>query len=147
MQQNWKRGSEEFNLNDLVDLLKNCKSITIGSDSKYFRHYTRYSTVICAIIDSGTTYWHRDTREYNMAGDIYTRIWAEVDRSMEIAFQVRDILPDIDIVVHCDINSDPRFGSHRFYDNAKGYVTGCGFEYVAKPYSWAASGVADWHTK
>ena len=51
------------------------------------------------------------------------------------------------IEVHCDINSKPQFASNRFNAGANGYVTGCGFNYRCKPDAWAATGVADWHTR
>tara|TARA_B100001250_G_C19637692_1_gene716754 strand:- start:156 stop:599 length:444 start_codon:yes stop_codon:yes gene_type:complete len=143
----WKRDGVEYTSLEILDILSGHDEVYIGSDSKYFRQFVKYATVICVNLNPGITYWYCSSSERNVAGDIRTRITTEVNKSMDVALWISEHMKDIKISVHCDINSDPRFASNRFHVGARGYITGCGFEYVSKPDSWAASGCADWHTK
>lgn len=143
----WKLNDRLYTSDELLEILKAHETVIVGSDSKYFSQFVKYASVICVFSNPGITYWYQVDKEKNKPGDIRTRIWTEVQKSVDIALWLQDCLPTTTITVHCDINSDPRFASNRFQAEAMGYVTGCGFKYVGKPDSWAASGAADWHTK
>jgi predicted RNase H-related nuclease YkuK (DUF458 family) len=143
----WHRNGIEYSFDELIKLLHEYEWIAIGSDSKHYRHYVKYATVICVDMKPGITFWYSKSKKYNARNDIQTRIWTEVNSSMDTALAVQNIYPQKTIEVHCDINSNPRFASYRFNAGALGYVIGCGFEYRCKPNAWAASDVADWYTK
>ena len=147
MMETWYRNGIEYPFIELVKLLQGYDFIAIGSDSKYYRQYVKYATVICVDMKPGITFWYSKFREYNARNDIHTRIWAEVNLSMDVALAVQVAHPKKTIEVHCDINSNPKFGSYQFNAAASGYVIGCGFDYKCKPNAWAASDVADWYTK
>ena len=45
------------------------------------------------------------------------------------------------------MSPDPKHKSNKFKNTLMGYVSGCGFECRVKPESFAASSVADNHTR
>ena len=144
----WYRDGIKYTIEDLAQILQKYDKVIIGSDSKYYRKYVKYATVVCVhTIESGVTYWYSKSKRYNVKGDIQTRIWTEVNLSMDIALSLQEYMPLGSIEVHCDINSNPKYASNRFNVGASGYVIGCGFNYKCKPDAWAASDVADWYTK
>ena len=143
----WLNEGDEWSFDKIIEFVKDFDVVYIGSDSKYFSSCVRYASAIAVYRNPGVTYWYTSKREYNVPGDIRTRIWSEVNDSMSLAWKIQKALPNIKIEVHCDINSDERFASNRFDQQARGYVTGCGFSYINKPYAWCASGCADNHTK
>ena len=143
----WLSKEDEWSFEKIIEYLRNHDVVYVGSDSKYFSSHVRYASAIAVYRNPGVTYWYTSKRAYGVPGDISTRIWTEVNDSMELAWKIQEILPGIQVVVHCDINSDPRFASYRFNQPVRGYVTGCGFSYVNKPAAWCASGCADNHTK
>lgn len=71
------------------------------------------------------------------------RLQDEVICSCYVASQIREMLPDREIIVHADINPDQRTASGKFANSLKNYITAFGFPSNIKPTSWAASCVAD----
>ncbi len=69
----------------------------------------------------------------------------EVGRSVEVAYQLCDLLDkyDIGLEVHADINTDPHFKSNVALREAMGYILGMGFVFKAKPHAFASSSCAD----
>ena len=73
------------------------------------------------------------------------RMITEVAKSIEIAYQLCDILEkyDLDLEVHADINTDPSFKSNTALKEAMGYILSMGFIFKAKPDAFASSYCAD----
>ena len=71
------------------------------------------------------------------------RLQDEVVCSCYVANEIRENLPDREIVVHADVNPDQRTASGKFASSLKNYITAFGFPSNIKPMSWAASCVAD----
>ena len=73
------------------------------------------------------------------------RLWEEVEKSVEVADELRDL--GIKIVVHVDYNSDPgeksENKSNEFYESGIGYAISRGYEAAGKPNAWAATYCAD----
>jgi len=57
------------------------------------------------------------------------------------------IFPSENIEIHLDVNSKKGNVSYTLADQLSGYAKSAGFECKVKPDSWAASGVADCHTR
>lgn len=110
--------------------------IFVGCDSKVRGNRVKYSTVVCLWnVGKGVSELYQNEVE-TKPKDSYTRLWNEVTRAVEVA----DILKDIShITVHVDINSNPKYRSHRLYDASIGLIKSMGFKGAGKPYSWAAS--------
>lgn len=110
--------------------------IFVGCDSKVRGNRVKYSTVVCLWnVGKGVSELYKNEVEQKPK-DAYTRLWNEVTRAVEVA----DILKDIShITVHVDINSNPKYRSHRLYDASIGLIKSMGFKGAGKPFSWAAS--------
>lgn len=133
-----------------VDLIPHIKSLNeknpnlkiyIGSDSQNHRRTTSYATVIVMHNTHGghVLYFKEDLP---IVRDKFTRLWGEVERSIELA----NILKDHQIPIDCidmDYNSDPKFFSNKLLDSAAGYVKSYGYTPRCKPGAVYASIVAD----
>lgn len=116
--------------------------IYVGTDSKTRGDRVKYSTAIC-LWDVGGGVWEAYTNEWtNRPKDKFTRLWDEVNRSVKIAEQLKDLG---DIHVHMDFNSNPEFPSYQLYDAGIGLVTSLGFIGAGKPNAWAATSGAHRH--
>ncbi|GGH69336.1 ribonuclease H-like YkuK family protein [Phaeocystidibacter marisrubri] len=116
--------------------------IYIGSDSQVRGTIVKYSTVVC-LWDVGHGVWEAySTVKVPRFKDRFSRLWNEVQRSLEVAELIRDLG---DVTVHMDFNSDPKFPSYQLYDAGMGLVKSMGFEAAGKPHSWAATCGANRH--
>ena len=143
----WLEENEEWEFEKILEYLKNYDTVHVGSDSKYYSQGTKFATAIAVYQNPCVTYWYTKEKQQFMTREIRHRLWTEVEKSIAIAWKIRDKLPNIKIVIHCDINSDDQFPSSVLNQSAFGYVTGCGFEYKNKPGAWCATGCADYHTR
>jgi len=143
----WLADEDEWSFEKIINYLKNYEVVYVGSDSKFYSQGTKFATAIAVYQNPCVTYWYTKEKQPRMTREIKHRLWTEVEKSIEVAWKIRQELPDIKIVVHCDINSDERFPSSTLNQSAFGYVTGCGFEYKNKPGAWCATGCADYHTR
>jgi predicted RNase H-related nuclease YkuK (DUF458 family) len=110
--------------------------VFVGCDSKVRGDLTKYSTAICLWdIGRGVSEIHK-SEVVNTPPDEYTRLWAEVEKALEVAEKLKSLSI---ITVHVDINSNPRYRSHQLYDASIGLIPAMGFEGAGKPHSWAAS--------
>ena len=71
----------------------------------------------------------------------------EVQKSVDISIILLEEYPDADIEIHVDIGLTKRSVTRKFVDVINGWLKGFGIDCKMKPYSWASSAVADWHTK
>ena len=143
----WLAKNEEWHFEKIIAYLQNYTEVHVGTDSKYYAQGTKFATAIAVYQNPCVTYWYTKERQPAMTREITRRLWTEVEKSIEIALLIRSKLPNIKIVVHCDINSDAQFPSSTLNQSAYGYITGCGFEYKNKPGAWCATGCADYHTR
>jgi len=143
----WLGKDDEWNFADIIEYIKEFDTVYVGCDSKYYSSSTRFATAIAVHHKPCVTYWYTKEKDPTMTKEIAHRVWAEVEKAIEVACRIREKLPLINIEVHCDINSDEKFPSSKLNQSAFGYVTGCGFVYRNKPNSWCATGCADTHTR
>ena len=143
----WLADDDEWSFDKIIRYLENYDTVHVGSDSKYYSQGTKFATAIAVYQNPCVTYWYTKEKQARMPREIKHRLWTEVEKSIMIAWKIRENLPDIKIIVHCDINSDDKFPSSTLNQSAFGYVTGCGFEYKNKPGAWCATGCADYHTR
>lgn len=124
-------------------------SVYIGADSKVYRQddeaMVAYVTVI--ILHYGSSQGakifrsHRTEKYY---GQIRQRLMSEVQDAITAGMEIADCIGDRSFEIHLDINRDKRYKSSEIIKEATGYVLGMlGFEPKLKPYSFAASSVAD----
>lgn len=119
--------------------------VCIGTDSQVKGPYTDFATVIVLLREhhGGFMYIHQEKSMQQMS--IKERMLIEVQKSIETAYAVCDLLDlyDVDLEVHADINTNPMFKSNKALNEAMGYILSMGFIFKAKPEAFASSTCAD----
>lgn len=115
--------------------------VCIGTDSQVKGKETEFATVIVFIRKGkgGFMYIHNETTTQKMS--IKQRMLTEVAKSIEVAYPLCSIFNkySVDMEVHADINTNPKFKSNDALKEAMGYIMGMGFAFKAKPDAFASS--------
>jgi len=121
--------------------LGNKLKVCIGTDSQVYGDTIEIATVIVFVREKrgGFMFIHSESTKQPMR--IKERMLTEVAKSIEIAYQLCDLLDkyDIDLEVHADINTNPNFKSNTALSEAMGYILSMGFVFKAKPDAFASS--------
>ena len=127
------------------DALGNKLKVCIGTDSQVKSGTIEFATVIVFVREGkgGFMYIHQDRTTIKMS--IKERMLAEVQRSIEVAYALCDLLDryHVDLEVHADINTNPMFKSNQALHDAMGYILSMGFVFKAKPEAFASSACAN----
>lgn len=119
--------------------------VCIGTDSQVKGICTDFATVIVLLREhhGGFMYIAQDKTTQQL--NIKERMLLEVQKSIEIAYSLCDLLDvyDVDLEVHADINTNPMFKSNKALNDAMGYILSMGFIFKAKPEAFASSTCAD----
>ncbi|MBK7882930.1 MAG: hypothetical protein IPJ81_03220 [Chitinophagaceae bacterium] len=119
--------------------------VCIGTDSQVKGKVTEFATVIVFIRKGkgGFIYICNEVTHTKMS--IKERMLMEVAKSIEISYALCEIftLYKVDMEVHADINTNPKFKSNDALKEAMGYITGMGFAFKAKPNAFASSSCAN----
>jgi len=119
--------------------------VCIGTDSQVKGAMIDFATVIVLLREhhGGFMYISQDKTSQRMG--IKERMLVEVQKSIETAYAVCDLLDlyDVDLEVHADINTNPMFKSNKALNEAMGYILSMGFIFKAKPEAFASSTCAD----
>jgi predicted RNase H-related nuclease YkuK (DUF458 family) len=120
--------------------------VYVGTDSQNGRRMTTYATVIVLHYNEndsgkgGHVLYSKDLLP--KFRDKFTRLWGEVERSVEVSNMLRDggiNIKNIDL----DFNEDPKWQSNTVLLSAVGYVKASGFEARWKPHNAFSVRVAD----
>jgi predicted RNase H-related nuclease YkuK (DUF458 family) len=121
--------------------LGNSLKVCIGTDSQVYGDTIEFATVIVFVREKrgGFMFIHADNSRQKMS--LKERMLTEVSRSIDIAYQLCDLLDSyhIDLEVHADINTNPHFKSNTALHEAMGYILSMGFVFKAKPDAFASS--------
>ncbi len=121
--------------------LGNKLKVCIGTDSQVKGEITEFATVIVFLREKkgGFMFIHQEKTRKKMS--IKERMLSEVSKSIDIAYQLCDLLDlyDVDLEVHADINTNPNFKSNAALHEAMGYILSMGFVFKAKPEAFASS--------
>lgn len=146
---------EELSLNHKL-------KVSIGTDSQRSGAGYKFATVILITVkeDLGNdTFIGRggkiisSTYHLNVHGknkdSINERMITEVSKSIEVAYEIADLLDSYNIKmdIHADINPDPKWESNKSLNQAIGYILGMGYEFKVKPMAFAASYCGDKYAK
>ncbi len=130
--------SREYNLGNKL-------KVCIGTDSQVKGAITDFATVIAFVREKkgGFMFIHQERSSIKMS--IKERMLAEVQRSIETAYSLCDLLDryHVDLEVHADINTNPMFKSNQALHEAMGYILSMGFVFKAKPEAFASSACAN----
>ena len=100
--------------------------------------------------------WRQPPRYYirkvkfdsNKFSSLIERITSEVEKSIAIALKILRDIPTVNIELHLDVSpSEKKEKSSKFADMLIGYAKGVGFECKVKPEAFAATSIADKHTR
>jgi len=117
--------------------------VLVGSDSQNRSQHTIYTTtVVLRYYRNGAHVLYRREKQQRIR-DLWTRLWGEVERSLDVAHALSREGGVRVSRIDMDINSDPRFASHKLHTTAVGYIRAQGYEARTKPEmliaSWAAN--------
>lgn len=133
--------------------INNKGKIAVGTDSMIVNRRFVFVTAVCLVEGDelsfkGRYFYKRKIIKDEKMKDISYRIFKETSDSIEIAERLNKVLEDQSkIEIHLDVNSCKKHLSNKYESSVSGYVNGCGYTSKIKPYSFAASAVADWHTR
>lgn len=119
--------------------------VCIGTDSQVRGKITEYATVIVFLREHRGGFMYIHTEKTYSTYSIKERMLLEVSKSIETAHELCPMLDrfDVDLEVHADINTNPRFKSNSALREAMGYILSMGFVFKAKPEAFASSICAD----
>jgi len=119
--------------------------VCIGSDSQMRGSEAEFATVIVFVREKKGGFMYISNYKEKRQMTIKERMILEVSKSIEVAYQLCDLLDnyDVELEVHADINTDPNFESNVALKDAMGYILGMGFVFKAKPHAFASSSCAD----
>jgi predicted RNase H-related nuclease YkuK (DUF458 family) len=129
---------------------RNGGKVYVGCDSQLSTDTCTFATAIClhGTGGGGGTYFFRKTRlspkRFRVLRD---RINAEVERSLDVAFLIKENVKNVDIEMHVDIGTTQRSKTRTFVDSITGWVRSAGVRCKVKPDAWASASIADKHTK
>lgn len=115
----------------------------IGCDSQNKSEWTSYATTV--VLHIGTTGCHvlyQRERVRPRINDFWTRLWKEVERSVEVALYLQENGIEVDNI-DLDLNDDPNMRSNKLVAAAKGYVESLGIKARIKPELLPAIHAAD----
>ena len=115
--------------------------VCIGTDSQVKGAVTDFATVIVFLREHKGGFMFINQERTSRKMSIKERMLCEVQKSIEIAYSLCDLLDlyDVDIEVHADINTNPNFKSNAALHEAMGYILSMGFVFKAKPEAFASS--------
>jgi|TARA_R110000824_G_scaffold180852_1_gene361394 predicted RNase H-related nuclease YkuK (DUF458 family) len=151
----WKDGSSEnIAFYEIIQKIKthNKKKgqVFIGTDSHIKQGKCTFTTSIVLLgaeEQAGGIYFY-NKEKYNEPTLFYNRILKEAEKSINLAIKISEICPSTNLEIHMDVSPEEK--NEKTSKMAKmlmGYATGSGFKCKIKPDSFAATTVADKHTK
>lgn len=129
-------GDDSFDVAHYVkayyDLHKRQKlELYLGCDSQNKIKTTYATTLVFNINTSGCHVIYRK-EVVPIITDMWSRLWGETERSVEVALYLRENGIEID-TIDLDYNVDPKFKSNKVVTAAVGYVESLGFKARIKP--------------
>lgn len=152
---NWNTGSgKQITFYAILQKIKehhnNKGQVFVGTDSLINSGKCTFTTSIVLLGaegQSGGLYFYKKEK-YNEPTRFYTRILREVEKSINIAISITDVCPSVNLEVHLDVSPEGKNEkTSRMAQMLMGYATGSGFKCKIKPEAFAATSVADKHTK
>ena len=125
--------------------------VFVGCDSNAVGDNCTYAHTICLYneeVRRGGRYYVKTQKvKMRFSTPPQVRIMQEAQYAVEIALELAQIFPSETIEVHLDVNTRKGNLSQTLADQLSGYAKAAGFSCKLKPDSWAATGIADGHTR
>lgn len=119
--------------------------VCIGTDSQEHKNEIEFASVIVFLRERSGGFMLIENSKTNDKMSIKERMITEVAKSIDIAYRLCDMLDkhNVELEVHADINTDPKFKSNTALSEAMGYIISMGYVFKAKPDAFASSSCAD----
>lgn len=119
--------------------------ICIGTDSQVKGSLVEFATVILFLRKGRGGFMFVNKEMLSLKLNIRERMMKEVNKSIEIAYSLHDILQKYDIKpeIHVDINTSQNHKSNVALQDAMGYIKGMGYDFRAKPDAIASTNCAN----
>ena len=138
-------------MSEISEYVSSGGKVFVGTDSQLKSDCCVFVNAICLHKNTGKKYakyyFNRSRLENSDYKILRVRIMKEVQESIQIALDLMEMNPEMDLEVHVDIGRTQKSATRKFADSISGWLKGVGIPCKMKPYSWASSSVADWHTK
>jgi len=121
--------------------------IHVGTDSQNHGPLSRYVTAIAYRYGHNGVHYVYNLNSVPRISDIWTKLWGETERSIEIAEYLRNNIPGITINIDMDFNSDENFDSNKLIAASKGWATSLGYKVNVKPDNQIATRAADYQCR
>lgn len=123
----------------------NTLKVCIGTDSQVKGKVTEFATVIVFLRKGKGGFMFIRNETTTQRYSIKQRMLTEVAKSIEVAYELCPLFNrfGVDMEVHADINTNPKFKSNDALSEAMGYIIGMGFAFRAKPHAFASSSCAN----
>lgn len=124
---------------------KNRIKVCIGTDSQVKQNYTEFATAIVFVREKSGGFMYFKHDKNKQVFSLKERMIQEVAKSIEIAYELCPIFEKyhLELEIHADINTDPKFKSNDALKEAMGYIIGMGYQFKAKPDAFASSSCAN----
>jgi predicted RNase H-related nuclease YkuK (DUF458 family) len=149
----WNNGDEKMTTQEVFESIKDYVEkggvLYVGTDSMLRNDYCKFASVIAIHSNDlkiANYFFKKTSLPAKKYKSLQTKIFEEVDCSIEIAKELSGYFPGTKIEVHVDVGKTNRSKTKIYVEMLKGWVTGMGYLFKAKPNSWA-SHIADWHSK
>jgi predicted RNase H-related nuclease YkuK (DUF458 family) len=119
--------------------------ICIGTDSQVKGSLVEFATVILFLRKGMGGFMYVNKELLSLKLNIRERMMKEVNKSIEIAYSLNEILQKYDIKpeIHVDINTSQNHKSNVALQDAMGYIKGMGYDFRAKPDAIASTNCAN----
>lgn len=121
--------------------------LMIGTDSQKRGEKTAISTVIVLYTVGKGGHIIHWTTDYPVFADLFSKLWKEVEHTAHVVSYLLEAgFKRDDMLIHIDVNPNPRWDSHVAFKASVGFFKGMGFEddhVITKPLSYVAMHVAD----
>ncbi|MCR3759641.1 ribonuclease H-like YkuK family protein [Clostridium felsineum] len=120
--------------------------ITIGTDSQN-KNLTKVVVVVAIHrIGCGGIFFY-DIKQVHKISNVRQKIYYETALSLELASKVSHAFAEAniqeDIEIHADIGTNKKGKTYPLINEITGWISGEGYKYQIKPYSYTASCIAD----
>lgn len=131
-----------------MEILRECPyvDIHVGTDSQNHRKHTTYTIVIAYRYGSRGVHYILHKQKYPKIKDKWTRLWGEVERSIETAEWMTSKL-SVKLEIDFDFNDDEKHFSNKLVNAATGWAMSLGYKSNIKPSNQIATRAADYHCK
>ena len=119
--------------------------VCIGTDSQVKGRVTDFATVVVFLRKGKGGFMYILPEASVLKMSVKQRMLEEVAKSIEVAYHLCSVFSrfGVDMEIHADINTNPKFKSNDALKDAMGYILGMDFAFRAKPDAFASSSCAN----